>query len=74
MTELNSVVDTLEDEQNEYVLADLIRQYSQYPEAIDDYWTWLIEQEVDTSAIRPMSASEATMLVFDAIKERQKLE
>lgn len=64
MTELNSAVGTLEDEQKEEFLADLIRQYSQYPEALADYRKWLIEQGMDTSTMRPMGASEATMRVF----------
>ena len=64
MTELNSAVDTLEDEQKEEFLTDLIRQYSQYPEALGDYRQWLTEQNIDTSGMRPVGASEATMRVF----------
>lgn len=64
MTELNSAVGTLEDDEKEAFLADLIRQYSQYPEAIGDYRQWLTEQDIDTSGMRPMGASEATMRIF----------
>ncbi len=64
MTELNSAVGTLEDEQKELFLSDLIRQYSQYPEVLADYRIWLIEQNIDTNGMRPMGASEATMRVF----------
>lgn len=64
MTELNSAVGTMEDEKKEEALADLIRQYSQYPEVLGDYRTWLTEQGIDTSDMRPMGASESTMRVF----------
>lgn len=64
MIELNSAVGTLEDEQKELFLSTLIKQYSQYPEALGDYRKWLTEQNIDTSDMRPMGASEATMRVF----------
>jgi len=64
MTELNSAVGTLEDERKEEALADLIQQYSKYPEALGDYREWLNKQEIDTSDMRTMGAAESTMRVF----------
>lgn len=64
MVELNSAVGTLEDEREEEALADLIRQLSQYPEALGDYRTWLSEQGIDTASMRPMGSAERTLNVF----------
>ena len=64
MVELNSAVGTLADDKKEEVLADLIRQLSQYPEALGDYRVWLGNQEIDTSGMRPMGSAEGTMRVF----------
>lgn len=64
MVELNSAVGTLEDDKKEEALADLIRQLSQYPEALGDYRAWLRDKGVDTSDMRPMGSAEGTMRVF----------
>jgi len=64
MVELNSAVGTLENEKKEEVLADLIRQLSQYPEALGDYRHWLGEAGIDVSGMRPMGSAEGTMRVF----------
>ena len=64
MLELNSAVGTLEDAKKEERLGQLISQLSQYPEALGDYREWLREQGIDTSGMRPMGSSEATMSVF----------
>lgn len=64
MMELNSAVGTIDDATKEEALEDLIRQLSQYPEALGDYRTWLNEQDIDTSGMRPMGSAEGTMRVF----------
>lgn len=64
MVELNSAVGTLTDDKKEEALSDLIRQLSQYPEALGDYRTWLSEHGVDTDGMRPMGSAEGTMRVF----------
>jgi len=64
MVELNSAVGTLADDKKEEALLDLIRQLSQYPEALGDYRMWLDDLEVDTSGMRPMGSAEGTMRVF----------
>ena len=64
LTEMNSAVGTLNDERKELFLEYLIEQYSQYPEALGDYRKWLKSCGIDTSDMRPMGASEATMRVF----------
>lgn len=64
MVELNSAVGTLDDDRKEELLADLIRQLSQYPEALGDYRVWLGDQGINTSGMRPMGSAEGTMRVF----------
>lgn len=64
LTELNSVVGTLEDETQEERLEAFIRQLEKYPEALGDYREWLKEQGMDTTGMRPMGSAEGTMSVF----------
>lgn len=64
MVELNSAVGTFEDDAKEEALADLLRQLTQYPEALGDYRTWLSQQDIDTVSMRPMGSAESTMRVF----------
>ncbi|WP_373277943.1 UPF0236 family transposase-like protein [Amphibacillus sediminis] len=46
MTELNSAVGTLEKEEQEERLDQLIHQLEKYPEALGDYRDWLKEQGI----------------------------
>ncbi len=64
LTELNSAVGTLETEDQEKRLDQLIRQLEKYPEALGDYREWLKEQGIDTEGMRPMGSAEGTMSVF----------
>jgi len=64
LTELNSAVGTLEDEEAEEKLEQFISQLSKYPNALGDYREWLKEKGIDTSNYRAMGASEGTMSVF----------
>lgn len=64
LTELNSAVGTLETEDQEERLDQLIRQLEKYPEALGDYRKWLQEQGIDTKGMRPMGSAEGTMNVF----------
>ena len=64
LTELNSAVGTLETEDQEERLDQLIRQLEKYPEALGDYRKWLQEQGIDTKGMRPMGSAEGTMSVF----------
>lgn len=64
IVELNSAVGTLETEKKEEDLEALIKQLSQYPEALGDYRAWLSNQGVDTAEMRPMGSAESTMSVF----------
>ncbi|MEJ9151460.1 ISLre2 family transposase [Bacillus smithii] len=64
LTELNSAVGTLETEDQEERLDQLIRQLEKYPEALGDYQKWLQEQGIDTKGMRPMGSAEGTMSVF----------
>ena len=64
LTELNSAVGTLETEDQEKRLDQLIRQLEKYPEALGDYRKWLKEQGIDTEGMRPMGSAEGTMSVF----------
>lgn len=64
LTELNSAVGTLGDEEKEKELEALIHQLEMNPEALEDYRKWLKEQGIDTKGMRPMGSAEATMHVF----------
>jgi hypothetical protein len=64
LTELNSAVGTLETEDQEKRLDQLIRQLEKYPEALGDYRKWLKEQGIDTEGMRSMGSAEGTMSVF----------
>ncbi|XQY93271.1 ISLre2 family transposase [Metabacillus sp. HB246100] len=64
LTELNSAVGTLEDENLEERLEELINRLSKYPEALGDYRRWLKEKGIDTGKYRPMGSAEGTMSVF----------
>src|SRR5690554_5813498 len=64
LTELNSAVGTLEDDEQEERLEAFIRQLEKYPEALGDYRNWLKEQGIDTTGMRPMGSAEGTMSVF----------
>jgi len=64
MTELNSAVGTLDDEEKEEQLEALIAQLSQYPEALEDYRTKLKEKGIETTHFRPMGSGEGMMSVF----------
>ncbi|WAA12927.1 ISLre2 family transposase [Fervidibacillus halotolerans] len=64
LTELNSAVGTLEDEEKEKELEALIHQLEMYPEALRDYREWLREQGIDTKGMRLMGSAEAMMHVF----------
>lgn len=64
LTELNSAVGTLEDEEKDKRLVSFIRQLEKYPEALGDYRIWLKEQGIDTTGMRPMGSAEGTMSVF----------
>lgn len=64
MVELNSAVGTIENEQKEERLENLISQLSQYPEALNDYRVVLEEKGINTDGFRPMGSAEGTMRVF----------
>lgn len=64
LIELNSAVGTLESEDQEERLEQLIRQLEKYPEALGDYREWLREQGINTTGMRPMGSAEGTMSVF----------
>lgn len=64
LVELNSAVGTLKNEAQEERLESLIRQLSQYPEALGDYRWWLRERGIETDGMRPMGSAEGTMSVF----------
>ena len=64
LTELNSAVGTLETEEKEARLEQLIQQIEKHPEAVGDYRQWLQAQGIDTTGMRPMGSAEATMHVF----------
>lgn len=64
LIELNSAVGTLETEDQEERLEQLIRQLEKYPEALGDYREWLMEQGINTTGMRPMGSAEGTMSVF----------
>ena len=64
LLELNSAVGTLADPKKEEQLEKLIKQLSQYPEALEDYRVWLQEKGIKTEGMRPMGSAESTMSVF----------
>lgn len=64
MLELNSAVGTLDHEKREERLEELIKQLSQYPEALGDYREKLKEKQINTETYRPMGSAEGTMSVF----------
>ena len=55
---------TLADPKKEEQLEKLIKQLSQYPEALEDYRIWLQEKGIETEGMRPMGSAESTMSVF----------
>lgn len=64
LVELNSAMGTLEKEDQEERLAQLIRQLEKYPEALGDYRKWLKEKGIEIDGMRPMGSAEGTMSVF----------
>lgn len=64
LTELNSAVGTLEAEDQEERLGQLIRQLEKYPESLGDYRKWLKEQGTAIEGMRPMGSAEGTISVF----------
>lgn len=64
LAELNSAVGTLEMEEQEQRLEQLIRQLERYPKALGNYRKWLEEQGIETTGMRQMGSAEGTMSVF----------
>lgn len=64
LAELNSAVGTLETDEQEERLHQLIGHLEKHADSLKDYREWLKEQGIDTTGMRPMGSAEGTMSVF----------